>query len=58
MDYNLIENGDKIAVALSGGKDSLLTLHILDKLKMESDLDFELISIAIDEGIQVIVKMG
>ena len=29
FDYNLIENGDNIAVALSGGKDSVLTLHAL-----------------------------
>ena len=28
-DYNLIENGDTIAIALSGGKDSVLTLHAL-----------------------------
>jgi uncharacterized protein (TIGR00269 family) len=51
-DYNLIENGDKIAVALSGGKDSVLILHLLDKLQKESDLDFELLCISIDEGIQ------
>ena len=41
-----------MAVALSGGKDSLLTLHILNKLQKESDFDFELICITIDEGIQ------
>lgn len=50
-DYNLIENGEKIAVALSGGKDSVLTLHILNKLQIGSDLDFEILCIAIDEGI-------
>jgi uncharacterized protein (TIGR00269 family) len=50
-DYNLIDNGDKVAVALSGGKDSVLTLYILDKLLKENDFDFELLAIAIDEGI-------
>jgi uncharacterized protein (TIGR00269 family) len=50
-DYGLIDDGDKIAVALSGGKDSVLTLHILDKLRRESNLSFELLAIAIDEGI-------
>ena len=50
-DYNLIDNGDKVAVALSGGKDSVLTLYILDKLLKENEFDFELLAIAIDEGI-------
>lgn len=51
-DYGLIDDGDKVAVALSGGKDSVFTLHILDKLQRESVFDFELLAIAIDEGIQ------
>ena len=50
-DYNLIDKGDKVAVALSGGKDSVLTLYILDKLLKENEFDFELLAIAIDEGI-------
>jgi uncharacterized protein (TIGR00269 family) len=50
-EYNLIDNGDKVAVALSGGKDSVLTLHILHKLVEEGDFDFKLLAIAIDEGI-------
>ncbi len=51
-DYQLINEGDRIAVALSGGKDSVLTLHILDNLRRNSDLNFKLIAIAIDEGIK------
>lgn len=51
LDYNLIDKGDRVAVALSGGKDSVLTLHILDKLLNEDGFDFELLAIAIDEGI-------
>lgn len=50
-DYDLIDDGDKIAVALSGGKDSVLTLHILDRLRRES-ISFDIVAIAIDEGIK------
>jgi uncharacterized protein (TIGR00269 family) len=49
-DYNLLEDGDKIAVALSGGKDSVLTLHLLNKFKENYNL--QLLAITIDEGIE------
>ena len=48
-EYKLLDYGEKIAIALSGGKDSILTLHILNKFKEEYDLD--LVTITIDEGI-------
>jgi uncharacterized protein (TIGR00269 family) len=48
-DYKLLEKNEKIAIALSGGKDSILTLHILNDLKNEYNLD--LVAITIDEGI-------
>ncbi|MGC9516514.1 MAG: TIGR00269 family protein [Methanomicrobiales archaeon] len=49
IEYNLIDPGDKIAVALSGGKDSVLTLQMLHRL--QNDFDFEIFAISIDEGI-------
>ncbi|KZX17693.1 tRNA 2-thiocytidine biosynthesis protein TtcA [Methanobrevibacter cuticularis] len=50
--YNLIEEGDLIAIALSGGKDSVLTLHALSKLQDNPDFhDFDIIAISVDEGI-------
>ncbi|MGB9201515.1 TIGR00269 family protein [Methanobacterium sp.] len=49
QDYNLIEPNDRIAVGLSGGKDSVLTLHLLVELMEE--FDFELIAVSIDEGV-------
>ncbi|MCE5215251.1 MAG: TIGR00269 family protein [Methanobacterium sp.] len=48
-DYELLKEGEKIAIALSGGKDSVLTLHLLNEFKEEFKL--HLVAIAIDEGI-------
>ncbi len=49
--YNLIEKKDKIAVALSGGKDSLSLLYVLNKLATQQK-DLALTAILIDEGIK------
>ena len=48
-DYGLIKENELIAVALSGGKDSVLTLHALKNY--QQFLDFELVAISVDEGI-------
>lgn len=56
QDYNLIQRGEKIAIAISGGKDSILTLHMLNSLKEEYELD--IIGITIDEGIYGYRKEG
>ncbi len=47
--YKMINYGDKVAIGVSGGKDSLALLDILIKIKEYKD--FELIAITIDEGI-------
>lgn len=49
-DYNLIEDGDKIAVGLSGGKDSLTLLHLLNSYKKFAPQKFELIAITLNPG--------
>src|SRR3989338_7501157 len=49
--YNLIQNNDKIAVAVSGGKDSLSLLYLLDKYAKKYK-NQKLIAILIDEGIE------
>lgn len=46
--YELIEEGDKIAVGLSGGKDSLTLLHALKSYQRFSPQKFELVAIAVD----------
>jgi len=49
-DYQLIEAGDKIAVGISGGKDSLALLHALATLRRFYPKKFELYAITVDLG--------
>lgn len=49
-DYNLVEEGDKIAVAISGGKDSLLMAKLFQELQKHKQVNFELEFIAMDPG--------
>ena len=50
-DYNMIEAGDKIAVGVSGGKDSLVLLVLLAGLREYFNKPFELEAITIDMGL-------
>lgn len=49
-DYHMIEAGDKIAVGISGGKDSLTLLYALSNLKRFYPLPFEIIAVTVDLG--------
>ncbi|MGL5822293.1 MAG: tRNA 2-thiocytidine biosynthesis TtcA family protein [Sarcina sp.] len=49
-EYNLIEDGDKICLGLSGGKDSLTLLHILNLMKNFLPQKFELIAVTLNPG--------
>ena len=49
-DYELIEPNDKIAVCISGGKDSMLMAKLLQELQKHSDFPFELVFLVMDPG--------
>lgn len=49
-EYELIEDGDKIAVAISGGKDSLLLAKLFQELHTHGNANFQLEFIAMDPG--------
>ena len=49
-DYNMIEERDKIAICLSGGKDSITMLHGFKALQKFYPKQFEIIAISIDPG--------
>ncbi len=48
--YRLIEEGDKIAVCISGGKDSMLLAKLMQELHRHSDVPFELVFLVMDPG--------
>ena len=49
-EFSLINDGDKVAVAISGGKDSLLLAKLLQELKRASKTKFELVFISMNPG--------
>ena len=49
-DYNMIQNGDKILVCLSGGKDSHTLLVLLNKLRIRAKAKFSIHAFTLDQG--------
>lgn len=49
-DYHMISSGDRIAVGLSGGKDSMILLEGLYQLRKYLELSFELVALTVDPG--------
>ena len=48
--YELIQSGDRIAVCISGGKDSMLLAKLMQMLQRYSDFPFELVFLVMDPG--------
>jgi len=56
VDYKLVSQGDKIAVAISGGKDSLIMAKLFQELQHYGKVNFELEFIAMDPGYHENIK--
>jgi len=50
IEHQLVEDGDRIMVGLSGGKDSWALLQILDVLRKRAPIDFSLVAVNVNSG--------
>ena len=55
-DYDMIQDGDKIAVCISGGKDSMLLAKCFQELKKHRKINFELVFLVMNPGYDEINK--
>jgi tRNA 2-thiocytidine biosynthesis protein TtcA len=50
VEHGLIEDGDRVMVGLSGGKDSWALMHVLDVLRQRAPIRFTLVAVTVDSG--------
>jgi tRNA 2-thiocytidine biosynthesis protein TtcA len=49
-EYGMIEDGDRVMVGLSGGKDSWALMQMLDVLRLRAPIEFSLVAVNVDSG--------
>lgn len=52
IDYRMIHEGDRLLVGISGGVDSMMLMHVLDRLRKRAPVSFELFAVNINEGFE------
>src|SRR5207247_6301650 len=50
LDYQMLEDGDRVMVGLSGGKDSWALLQVLDVMRQRAPVRFSLVAVNVDSG--------